>query len=62
MQHPFTLDIVDIHSEKGDRWKKKYEWWIPALHLEGEEILKGRWDHNDVEKALDVWKKYNSNK
>lgn len=57
--HPFTLDIVDIHSDQGKVWKKKYEWWIPVLHLEDVEIAKGRWNQHDVKKALDTWRKDN---
>ncbi|GJJ12337.1 hypothetical protein Clacol_006578 [Clathrus columnatus] len=44
--HPFTLDIIDIHSEQGRPWKEKYAWWIPVLHLEGKEIAKGRWNQH----------------
>jgi len=32
-------------------------YWIPALHLEGKEIAKGRWDAQNVIQALDEWEK-----
>ncbi|KAJ3747309.1 hypothetical protein DFH05DRAFT_1391789 [Lentinula detonsa] len=40
----FHLDIVNIQESGQEKWKKKYVYWIPALHLEGKEIAKGRWD------------------
>jgi zinc finger CCHC domain-containing protein 8 len=60
IQRPFQLDIVDIHSKEEatqayTAWKKKYVYWIPALHLDGQEIAKGRWDATDVTKALEQW-------
>ena len=30
-------------------------YWIPALHVDGREVAKGRWDARDVLKALDEW-------
>ena len=30
-------------------------YWIPALHLEGKEVAKGRWDASHVIQALDKW-------
>ncbi|KAJ7766665.1 hypothetical protein B0H16DRAFT_1453720 [Mycena metata] len=51
----FELDTIDIHAPGNAAWKKKYVYWIPALHLEGQEIVKGRWDATDVTKALDTW-------
>ncbi|EIN07082.1 hypothetical protein PUNSTDRAFT_135771 [Punctularia strigosozonata HHB-11173 SS5] len=43
-QRPFNLEVVNIQDPGQERWKKKYVWWIPALHLEGKEVAKGRWD------------------
>ncbi|KAJ7578517.1 hypothetical protein C8J56DRAFT_1006926 [Mycena floridula] len=40
----FRLETIDIQSPGQEFWKKKYVYWIPALHLEGKEICKGRWD------------------
>ncbi|KAI0707939.1 hypothetical protein C8Q76DRAFT_778493 [Earliella scabrosa] len=40
----FELETVNIHDEGQERWKKKYVYWIPALHIEGKEVAKGRWD------------------
>ncbi|KAF7294123.1 Terpenoid synthase [Mycena chlorophos] len=53
----FELSYVDIHAPENLSWKRKYVYWIPALHLEGQEIAKGRWDGNDVSKALDEWER-----
>ncbi|KAJ6531128.1 hypothetical protein B0H19DRAFT_1082094 [Mycena capillaripes] len=52
---PFQLETVDIHAAGNAAWKKKYVYWIPALHLDGQEIVKGRWDATDVTKALEQW-------
>ncbi|KAJ7706911.1 hypothetical protein B0H17DRAFT_1192466 [Mycena rosella] len=43
----FQLDTIDIHAPGNAAWKKKYVYWIPALHLDGQEIAKGRWDATD---------------
>jgi hypothetical protein len=32
-------------------------YWIPALHLEGKEVAKGRWGTEEVHRALDEWQK-----
>ncbi|KAJ7355894.1 hypothetical protein DFH08DRAFT_1053542 [Mycena albidolilacea] len=52
---PFKLETIDIHAPGNAAWKKKYVYWIPALHLEDQEIAKGRWDATDVTKALEQW-------
>ncbi|KZT26600.1 DUF836-domain-containing protein [Neolentinus lepideus HHB14362 ss-1] len=52
---PFHLDIVNIQDKGQEKWKKKYVYWIPALHLDGKEIAKGRWDGQTVTQALDKW-------
>ncbi|KAG6900666.1 hypothetical protein C0993_005899 [Termitomyces sp. T159_Od127] len=39
---PFELETVNIQDPGQEKWKKKYVYWIPALHLEGKEIAKGR--------------------
>ncbi|KAF7337877.1 Terpenoid synthase [Mycena venus] len=44
---PFQLETIDIHAAGNAAWKKKYVYWIPALHLDGQEIAKGRWDATD---------------
>lgn len=54
-QRPFQLETVNIQEEGQERWKKKYVYWIPALHLEGKEIAKGRWDAQTVTQALEKW-------
>ncbi|KAF9261450.1 hypothetical protein L218DRAFT_1078666 [Marasmius fiardii PR-910] len=40
----FHLETINIQDPGQERWKHKYVYWIPALHLEGKEIAKGRWD------------------
>ncbi|KAG1728629.1 uncharacterized protein EDB91DRAFT_1239349 [Suillus paluster] len=42
--YQFDLEIVNIQDKGQEKWKKKYVYWIPALHLDGKEIAKGRWD------------------
>ncbi|EMD38245.1 hypothetical protein CERSUDRAFT_93777 [Gelatoporia subvermispora B] len=54
---PFTLETVDIHAPGQERWKRKYVYWIPALHVDGREVAKGRWDAAAVNEALDAWEK-----
>jgi zinc finger CCHC domain-containing protein 8 len=49
------LETVNIQEAGQERWKKKYVYWIPALHLDGKEIAKGRWDDQTVLQALDRW-------
>ena len=53
----FDLSTVNIHEAGQERWKRKYVYWIPALHLEGKEVAKGRWGESEVLKALDEWEK-----
>jgi zinc finger CCHC domain-containing protein 8 len=55
LQRDFELDIVNIHDPGQEHWKKKYVWWIPALHIDGKEVAKGRWDAQTVIDALDSW-------
>ncbi|KAI0780402.1 hypothetical protein BD413DRAFT_607715 [Trametes elegans] len=43
-QRPFELETVNIQDPGQERWKRKYVYWIPALHVEGREVAKGRWD------------------
>jgi len=54
-QRSFDLNTINIQEAGQERWKKKYVYWIPALHLEGKEIAKGRWDENTVLQALARW-------
>ncbi len=51
----FQLDTVNIQDAGQEKWKRKYVYWIPALHLEGKEIAKGRWDESVVLQALKEW-------
>ncbi|KAG6334517.1 hypothetical protein ID866_4570, partial [Astraeus odoratus] len=50
--HDFELEVINIQDKGQERWKKKYTYWIPALHLDGQEIAKGRWDASTVLTAL----------
>lgn len=51
-QREFDLEVINIQEKGQERWKKKYVYWIPALHLDGKEIAKGRWDASTVLEAL----------
>jgi zinc finger CCHC domain-containing protein 8 len=46
---------VNIQEKGQERWKKEYVYWIPALHLEGKEIAKGRWNAQTVMNAFNEW-------
>lgn len=52
-QREFDLEVINIQGKGQERWKKKYVYWIPALHLDGKEIAKGRWDASTVLEALE---------
>ncbi|CDO70019.1 hypothetical protein BN946_scf184354.g21 [Trametes cinnabarina] len=52
-QRPFDLETVNIQDPGQERWKRKYVYWIPALHIEGKEVAKGRWDAQTVLGAED---------
>ncbi|KAG2150744.1 uncharacterized protein EDB93DRAFT_1103443 [Suillus bovinus] len=41
--YQFDLEIVNIQEKGQERWKKKYVYWIPALHLDGREIAKAEY-------------------
>ncbi|KAG9318754.1 hypothetical protein JVU11DRAFT_853 [Chiua virens] len=51
-QREFDLEVINIQEKGQERWKKKYVYWIPALHLDGKEIAKGRWDASTLLEAL----------
>jgi len=53
----FDLDVVNIQGPGQERWKRKYVYWIPALHVEGIEVAKGRWDSDTVTRILDEWER-----
>lgn len=55
--HPFNLEVVNIQDKGQEQWKKKYVYWIPVLHVEGQEVAKGRWDGETVIQALNEWEK-----
>lgn len=56
-QYQFELDVVNIQDPGQEHWRRKYVYWIPALHIDGEEVAKGRWDRQTVTQALDSWRK-----
>ena len=47
--------MINIQDPGQEKWKRKYVYWIPALHLEGKEVAKGRWDAPVVLKAVEEW-------
>ncbi|EUC55914.1 DUF836 family protein [Rhizoctonia solani AG-3 Rhs1AP] len=55
-EHNFELTTIDIHSPGQESWKRRYVYWIPALHLDDIEIAKGRWDATTVRPFLEKWK------
>ncbi|KAH9048563.1 hypothetical protein EDB84DRAFT_1434212 [Lactarius hengduanensis] len=55
--YQFELDVVNIQDPGQEHWKRKYVYWIPALHIDGKEVAKGRWDRQTVIQALDSWRK-----
>ena len=57
IQRDFGLDIVNIQEPGQEHWRRKYVYWIPALHIDGQEVAKGRWDGQTVTRALDLWQK-----
>ncbi|KAJ2976016.1 hypothetical protein NUW54_g11639 [Trametes sanguinea] len=56
-QRPFELETINIQDPGQERWKRMYVYWIPALHVEGKEVAKGRWDAQTVNQALDTWER-----
>jgi hypothetical protein len=54
-QREFELQTINIQDEGQEKWKRKYVYWIPALHVDGKEVAKGRWDAQNVIRALDEW-------
>jgi len=57
LQRNFELDVVNIQDPGQEHWRKQYVHWIPALHIDGQEVAKGRWDGRTITQALDVWQK-----
>ncbi|KAF8275152.1 hypothetical protein EI94DRAFT_34216 [Lactarius quietus] len=54
--YQFELDVVNIQDPGQENWRRKYVYWIPALHIDGKEVAKGRWDRRAVIQALDLWR------
>lgn len=50
--HDLQLQVINIQDSGQEIWKRRYAHWIPVLHLDGEEIAKGRWDASTVLTAL----------
>ena len=55
-QHDFELETINIQAPGQESWKRKYVYWIPALHIDGKEVAKGRWDAQTVTEALERWR------
>ena len=53
----FQLKTINIQDKGQEKWKRKYVYWIPVLHVEEKEVMKGRWDATHVNRALDLWEK-----
>ena len=53
----FELQTINIQDPGQERWKRKYVYWIPALHIDGKEVAKGRWGESEILKALEGWDK-----
>ena len=51
----FELETVNIRDAGQERWLRRYVYWIPALHLDGREVAKGRWGEEEVRRALEEW-------
>ncbi|KAH7889495.1 thioredoxin-like protein [Phlebopus sp. FC_14] len=49
----FDLEVINIQDNGQEMWKKKYVYWIPALHVDGKEVAKGRWEASTVIEALE---------
>ncbi|KAG9100015.1 hypothetical protein FS749_016502 [Ceratobasidium sp. UAMH 11750] len=54
-EHNFDLTTVNIQDPGQERWKRRYVYWIPALHLDGVEIAKGRWGADTLRPHLARW-------
>ena len=52
-QYQVELDVVNIQDPGQEHWRRKYVYWIPALHIDGKEVAKGRWDKQTVIQALE---------
>ncbi|KAG2092928.1 uncharacterized protein F5147DRAFT_821547 [Suillus discolor] len=50
--YQFDLEIVNIQDKGQEKWKKKYVYWIPTLHLDGREIAKGHCDASTMLKSM----------
>lgn len=55
-QH-FNLEVINIQNREQTKWKRKYVYWVPVLHIGGKEVAKGKWDGQTVLKALAEWQK-----
>jgi len=36
---------------------KKYVYWIPVLHIDGQEVARGRWGGAEARRALQRWER-----
>ncbi|KAN0133663.1 hypothetical protein V8E53_008387 [Lactarius tabidus] len=58
--YKFELDVVNIQDPGQEHWRRKYVYWIPALHIDSKEVAKGRWDRQTVIQALEIWRRNSS--
>lgn len=55
IQRDFDLETINIHAPGQEKWKKRYIYEIPVLHLEGKLIAKGRWNEETVKSSIVQW-------
>jgi hypothetical protein len=56
LQHPFNFEVVNIRDPGQESWMRKYVYWIPVLHIDGQEVARGRWGEAEARGALQKWK------
>lgn len=54
-ERPFQLETVDIHAQGQEKWKRRYVYTIPVLHLDGKVIAQGRWNEGEIRNAIIEW-------
>lgn len=61
LQRDFDLETIDIHASGQEKWKKRYVYEIPVLHLQGKVIAKGRWNEETVKSSILQWTSASTN-
>ncbi|KAG8919291.1 hypothetical protein FRC01_001363 [Tulasnella sp. 417] len=52
-KRPFELETINIYDEGREKWRGKYKYEIPVLHLNDKMQAKGRWGEPEILKALE---------